>query len=87
MGSQRRLVFKNDDVFFYINHLGPAASNGADSTNLVTIDGDTADTGGFRLRLGADEFAFFPVYGAEGIKVTAATADVMIEFAYWKITR
>ena len=69
--------------YVYIKHTGLAASDGTTpSTNLVTVDGDDADAG-MRLVLGAEEFAFFPLIGSEGLKVVAATAAVMLEFAYW----
>tara|TARA_R100001377_G_C3166187_1_gene101402 strand:- start:138 stop:566 length:429 start_codon:yes stop_codon:yes gene_type:complete len=69
--------------YVYIRHLGKLASDGTTATtNLVTVDGDDADAG-MRLVLGAGEFAFFPLIGSEGLKVVAATAAVMLEFAYW----
>ena len=69
--------------YVYIKHLGKLASDGTTATtNLVTVDGDDADAG-MRLVLGAGEFAFFPLIGSEGLKVVAATAAVMLEFAYW----
>ena len=69
--------------YVYIKHLGVLASDGTTaSANLVTVDGDDADAG-MRLVLGAEEFAFFPLIGSEGLKVVAATAAVMLEFAYW----
>ena len=69
--------------YVYIKHLGKLASDGTTATtNLVTVDGDDADAG-MRLVLGAGEFAFFPLIGSEGLKVVAASAAVMLEFAYW----
>jgi hypothetical protein len=69
--------------YVYIKHLGVLASDGTTaSANLVEVDSD-ANSDGFRLSMGAGEFAFFPLLGAEGLRVTAATAAVMLEFAYW----
>ena len=69
--------------YVYIKHLGKLASDGTTATtNLVEIDSDD-NSDGFRLSLGAGEFAFFPLLGSEGLRVTAATAAVMLEFAYW----
>ena len=69
--------------YVYIKHLGVLASDGTTATtNLVEIDSD-ANSDGFRLSLGTGEFAFFPLLGAEGLRVTAASAAVMLEFAYW----
>tara|TARA_R110000787_G_scaffold249634_2_gene355213 strand:- start:1369 stop:1779 length:411 start_codon:yes stop_codon:yes gene_type:complete len=70
--------------YVYIKHTGFAASDGTTaSTNLVTISPDTDATGSMKIVLGTGEFAFFPLIGSEGLKVTHATAAVMIEFAYW----
>jgi len=69
--------------YVYIKHLAVLASDGTTATtNLVEIDSD-ANSDGFRLSLGAGEFAFFPLLGSEGLRVTAASAAVMLEFAYW----
>jgi len=69
--------------YVYIKHLGKLASDGTTATtNLVTIDNDDADAG-MRMSIGAGEFAFFPLIGGEGLKVVAASAAVMLEFAYW----
>lgn len=69
------------DVYFYVRHLGLLASDGTTaSTNLVTL----SDAGGSNfLRLGAGEFAFFPVLAGEGLKAVSATADVLLEYAYF----
>ncbi len=69
--------------YVYIKHLGVLASDGTTATtNLVEVDSD-ANSDGFRLSLGTGEFAFFPLLGSEGLRVTAASAAVMLEFAYW----
>ena len=68
--------------YVYIKHTGLAAGDGTTSeTNVMEVDSD-ANSDGFRLSMGAGEFAFFPLLGAEGLRVSASTA-VMIEFAYW----
>ena len=76
---------KNTTInYVYIKHTGFLASDGTTASgNLVTIDPDTTASGGMEIVLGTGEFAFFPLVGSEGLKVTAATAAVMIEFAYW----
>ena len=69
--------------YVYIKHLAVLASDGTTATtNLVTVDNDDAD-GGMQIILGAGEFCFFPLKGSEGLKVVAASAAVMLEFAYW----
>jgi len=69
--------------YVYLKHLGLLASNGTgDTENIVEVDSD-ANSDGFRLSMSAGDFAFFPLLGAEGLRVTAASAAVMMEFGYW----
>ena len=70
----------SDVLYFFIRHTGTLASNGAASTNLVTV----ADAGGATTAtLGAEEFMFVPVKAGEGMKVTSASAAVFVEYLYF----
>ena len=69
------------DVYFYVRHTGLLASDGVTATtNLVTLQDVANNT---MLRLVAGEFAFFPLLAAEGLKAVSATADVILEYAYF----
>ena len=69
------------DVYFYVRHTGLLASDGVTATtNLVTLQDVANNT---MLRLGAGEFAFFPLLANEGLKAVSATADVILEYAYF----
>ena len=81
-------------TFVYLRHTGKLASDGTtdshatnDFVRLSNADGDTDF-----IKLQPGEFCFFPLLefdgsdgGVEagGLKVEAASAAVMIEFAYW----
>ena len=84
-----------DTYFVYIKHTGKLASDGTtashasnDFVRVTNADGDTDF-----IKLQPEEFAFFPLNpfdgsdgGVEpgGLKVEAASAEVRIEFAYFK---
>jgi hypothetical protein len=82
--------------FVYVKHLGVLASDGTTPTttsdgNFVTLS-DVDGTAGLTIKLQPSEFAFFPMKegdgsagsgGDGGLKVTAASAAVMIEYAYF----
>lgn len=81
-------------TFVYIKHLGVLASNGTtashESNDFITLSNEDADVSFIKLQ--PDEFAFFPLLpfdgtdgGVEpgGLKVTAGSAAVMIEYGYW----
>jgi hypothetical protein len=81
--------------FVYVKHLGVLASDGTTashaSSDFVTLS-DVNGTGGVVIKLQPSEFAFFPMKegdgsddgsGDGGLKVTAGSAAVMIEYAYF----
>jgi len=81
-------------TFVYIKHLGLLASDGTTSSHasndFITLSNEDADVSFMKLQPG--EFAFFPLLefdgtdgGVEpgGLKVTAGSAAVMIEYGYW----
>lgn len=81
-------------TFVYIKHLGLLASDGTTashaSNDFITLSNEDADVSFIKLQ--PDEFAFFPLLpfdgtdgGVEpgGLKVTAGSAAVMIEYGYW----
>jgi len=81
-------------TFVYIKHLGVLASDGTTashaSNDFITLSNEDADVSFIKLQPG--EFAFFPLLpfdgtdgGVEpgGLKVTAGSAAVMIEYGYW----
>ena len=81
--------------FVYVKHLGVLASDGTTashaSDDFVTLN-DVDGTAGLVIKLQPNEFAFFPMKegdgsagsgGDGGLKVTAGSAAVMIEYAYF----
>ena len=84
------------EYFVYVKHLGVLASDGTTTTttsdgNFVTLS-DVDGSGGLIIKLQPNEFAFFPMKegdgsagsgGDGGLKVTAGSAAVMIEYAYF----
>ena len=68
-------------VYFYVRNTGLLASDGTtETTNTIEIQ----DAGGSAfLTLGKGEFAFFPLKAGEGLKAVSATADVILEYAYF----
>ena len=81
--------------YVYVKHLGVLASDGTTachaSNDFVTLS-DVDGTAGLTVKLQPNEFAFFPVKegdgsdngsGDGGLKVTAGSAAVMIEYGYW----
>jgi len=84
-----------DTYFVYVKHTGLLASNGTSSSHasndfviLSNADGDFD-----YIKLQPGEFAFFPLNPSDGsdggveaggLKVEAGSADVIVEFGYWK---
>tara|TARA_R110002167_G_scaffold330107_1_gene536785 strand:- start:21 stop:461 length:441 start_codon:yes stop_codon:yes gene_type:complete len=84
-----------DTYFIYLKHTGVLASDGITAANagddyviVTNADGDTDF-----IRLYPGEFAFFPLNifdnsddGVEvgGLKVEAGSADVQINYGFWK---
>ena len=84
-----------NQYFVYVKHLGVLASDGTTashaSNDFVTLS-DVDGTNGLTIKLQPNEFAFFPMKegdgaagsgGDGGLKVTAGSAAVMIEYAYF----
>jgi len=84
--------------FLYIKHTGILSSDGTSAANAtadyITVGNEDGDAPSKLVILYPGEFAFFPVQGnndtsddgAEvgGVKVFAASANVQINYAYWK---
>tara|TARA_R100001510_G_C7613476_1_gene176306 strand:- start:43 stop:510 length:468 start_codon:yes stop_codon:yes gene_type:complete len=81
-------------TYVYIKHLGVLASDGTTashaSNDFITLSNEDGDVSFIKLQ--PEEFAFFPLLefdgsdgGVEpgGLKVTAGSAAVMIEYACW----
>jgi len=90
------IIPESTDIYFvYVKHTGILASDGvtaASSSDHVLL-GDVDGTAGVKIRLNAGEFAFFPLNvgddsagsgGDGGLKVTAGSAAVQINYGYWK---
>ena len=86
-----------DTYFVYVKHTGLLASNGTSSSHasndFVTLSNADGEAGSDIIKLQPGEFAFFPLKPSDGsdggteaggLKVTAASADVIVEFGYWK---
>ena len=86
-----------DTYFVYVKHTGLLASNGTSSSHasndFVTLSNADGEAGSDIVKLQPGEFAFFPLKPSDGsdggteaggLKVTAASADVIVEFGYWK---
>tara|TARA_R100001443_G_scaffold105_1_gene422 strand:- start:1012 stop:1467 length:456 start_codon:yes stop_codon:yes gene_type:complete len=87
------------DTFVYVKHTGLLASDGTTAANVsndfIKLGNGDGDAVADIITLYPGEFAFFPVTksdgsdgGAEvgGLKVTAASAAVLIEFCFWTRT-
>ena len=88
------------DTFVYVKHTGLLASDGTTAANVsndfIKLGNGDGDAAADIITLYPGEFAFFPVTknndtnddGAEpgGLKVTAASAAVLIEFCFWTRT-
>ena len=85
-----------DQYYVYVKHLGVLASDFSTachaSNDFVTFS-DVDGTAGLTIKLQPSEFAFLPIKegdgsdgsgGDGGLKVTAGSAAVVIEFAYFK---
>ena len=96
-GGASVIIPESTDVYFvYVKHTGILASDGKTLAN-VTADyitlGDVDGTANSMIRLYPGEFAFFPLNVGDGsggsgndggLKVTAGSAAVQLEFAYLK---
>ena len=97
LGAGAGILIAEDTTqyYVYVKHLGVLASDGTTashaSNDFVTFS-DVDGTAGLTVKLQPSEFAFFPIKegdgsagsgGDGGLKVTAGSAAVMIEFGYW----
>ena len=86
-----------DTYFVYVKHTGILASDGTSKANAtadyVTLSNADGEAGSDIIRLYPGEFAFFPLAPSDGsdggteaggLKVTAGSAAVQINYAYWK---
>ncbi len=87
-----------NNYYVYVKHTGILASDGTSTANAtadyITLGNGDADAASNIIILYPGEFCFFPLQGnndttddgAEvgGLKVTAASAAVQINYAYWK---
>ena len=93
------IIAESTDVYYvYVKHTGILASDGTSSANATAdyvLLGDVDGTAGVKVRLYPGEFSFFPLNvgdgsagsgGDGGLKVTAGSAEVQINYAYWKRT-
>ena len=91
------IIAESTDVYYvYVKHTGILASDGTSSANATAdyvLLGDVDGTAGVKVRLYPGEFSFFPLNvgdgsagsgGAGGLKVTAGSAEVQINYGYWK---
>ena len=98
IGSGAGVIIGEDtnQYYVYVKHTGKLASDGttdSHATNDFVTISDVDGTAGLTVKLQPGEFAFFPTKegdgsagsgGDGGVKVTAGSAAVRIEFAYWK---
>jgi len=86
-----------DTYYIYIKHTGILASDGTSKANAtadyVTLSNADGEAGSDIIRLYPGEFAFFPLAPSDGgdggteaggLKVTAGSAAVQVNYAYWK---
>tara|TARA_R100000900_G_scaffold68549_1_gene54589 strand:- start:375 stop:818 length:444 start_codon:yes stop_codon:yes gene_type:complete len=85
-----------NQYYVYVKHTGKLASDGttdSHATNDFITIGDVDGTAGLTIKLQPGEFAFFPTKegdgsagsgGDGGVKVTAGSAAVRLEYAYFK---
>tara|TARA_R110002074_G_scaffold60732_1_gene147290 strand:- start:86 stop:532 length:447 start_codon:yes stop_codon:yes gene_type:complete len=86
-----------DTYYMYVKHTGILASDGTSKANAtadyVTLSNADGEAGSDIIRLYPGEFAFFPLAPSDGsdggpeaggLKVTAGSAAVQVNYAYWK---
>jgi len=67
-------------AYVYFKNTGKLAADGADTTNIITLQDAAGNT---FSDVGAGEFAFFPLKGAQGLTAVSDTAAVVGEFAFY----
>ena len=96
LGAGIFIAESTTQYYVYVKHSGKLASDGTTachaSNDFVTFSDADATAGALTVKLQPEEFAFFPIKegdgsggsgGDGGLKVTAGSAAVMIEYAYW----
>ena len=86
-----------DTYYVYIKHTGILSSDGTTAANAtadyITLSTADGEAGSDIIRLYPGEFAFFPLAPSDGsdggteaggLKVTAGSAAVQINYGYWK---
>ena len=86
-----------DTYYVYVKHTGILSSDGTTAANAtadyITLSNADGEAGSEMIRLYPGEFAFFPLAPSDGtdggtevggLKVTAASAAVQINYAYYK---
>ena len=86
-----------NEYYVYIKHTGKLASDGTSDCNVVSdyvlVGNGDADAASMIIKLQPGEFCFFPTQAADGsdggvevggVKVSAGSAAVRLEYAYWK---
>ena len=86
-----------DTYYVYVKHTGILSSDGTTAANAtadyITLSNADGEAGSDIIRLYPGEFAFFPLAPSDGsdggteaggLKVTAASAAVQINYAYYK---
>jgi len=86
-----------DTYYVYVKHTGILSSDGTTTANAtadyITFSNADGEAGSEMIRLYPGEFAFFPLAPSDGtdggtevggLKVTAASAAVQINYAYYK---
>jgi hypothetical protein len=88
---------QTDTYYVYIKHTGILASDGLTAANAgddyVTLSNADGEVGSEIIRLYPGEFTFFPLAPSDGsdtgvevggLKVTAGSAAVQINYGFWK---
>ena len=86
-----------DTYYVYVKHTGILSSDGTTAANAtavyITLSNADGEAGSDIIRLYPGEFAFFPLAPSDGsdggteaggLKVTAASAAVQMNYAYYK---
>lgn len=99
IGNGTGIIVPEDtnQYYVYLKHTGILASDGTTAANatadFVTFSDADATAGGLVVKLFPGEFAFFPIKegdgsagsgGDGGLKVTAASAEVQMNYAFFK---
>jgi hypothetical protein len=88
-----------NEYYVYVKHTGKLASDGTTASHatndFVSIGNGDGDAAANIIKLQPEEFCFFPTTAADGsdggvevggVKATAGSAEVRLEYAYFKRT-